>query len=513
MKREQTRRQLASVVIGLLALGSTAACQKAGGDGNELAAGGRLAPELDPLVEELFSRDLSPGLAVAVVTGDELAYARGFGYADMETGRPVTPETLFYIASTTKAFTALAAALLDHRELLDLDAPISRYVAELELQPPLSADEITVRNLLTHTHGIEDGGPVVFRTAFTGEFTEEQLIRLLEEYGPSESGRAFRYGNLGYNLAGIVLERVRGETWKVVVDEEVLQPLGMASTSSLMSRIDMNRLAMPHYPTVDGFRRIRLSKADENMHAAGGLVTSVLDLARWLEVQVNEGRLNDRTIFPAEVVRETQRRQVDQDREFSFFHRHGWGLGWDIGTYEQDTLVHRFGSYPGYRPHVSFMPQHDIGIAVLVNDMPLGGRLADLVAIRIYDHLLGKPGTDEKWAQFVADSRGSAAQAQDGLAEDLARRAARQGSTRLPLSSYVGTYESEDLGTMEWRESDDGLEVNIGLLRGPAEVFDAERDMFRIELRGRGEVIRFRVEDGEVLGLSYLDREFAQIDP
>ncbi len=145
MKREQTRRQLASVVIGLLALGSTAACQKAGGDGNELAAGGRLAPELDPLVEELFSLDLSPGLAVAVVTGDELAYARGFGYADMETGRPVTPETLFYIASTTKAFTALAAALLDHRELLDLDAPISRYVAELELQPPLSADEITVR--------------------------------------------------------------------------------------------------------------------------------------------------------------------------------------------------------------------------------------------------------------------------------------------------------------------------------------------------------------------------------
>jgi len=117
------------------------------------------AIKLNPFVEEIFEMELAPGMAVAVVQDDEIIYSRGFRYADVENKRPVSPETMFYIASTTKSFTAFAAAMLDYKEVLDLNVPVSRYMPELKFQKPLSADNISLFDLLTHTHGIKDGDP------------------------------------------------------------------------------------------------------------------------------------------------------------------------------------------------------------------------------------------------------------------------------------------------------------------------------------------------------------------
>lgn len=117
-------------------------------------------------------------------------HARGFGVADVDARRGVDTETAFYIASTTKAITATAVIALADRGLIDLNAPITAYVPELRFQPPLDADAVTVHDLLTMTHGIRQGlGPVVFRTAFTGDFTHAQLIDALREYVPSPTGR------------------------------------------------------------------------------------------------------------------------------------------------------------------------------------------------------------------------------------------------------------------------------------------------------------------------------------
>lgn len=519
----RSRAAAPAAAVALLVTVASAACGQDGpeaadaraGDGlppvEAPADGGRLAEELDPLVRELFELELSPGLAIAVVAGDELAYARGFGHADVEEDRPATPETLFYIASTTKSFTALTAALLDHEGRLELDAPMSRDLAGFEFETALSADEISMRDLLTMTHGIEDGGPVVFRTAYSGEFTEEKLLELLAAYGPSESGRAFDYGNLGYNVAGIVMERATGDSWKTLMREEVLDPLGLRSTSPWMSRVERSRVASPYVPAPEGFERRPLTKDDANMHAAGGLVTSALDLSRWVEAFLNDGIVDGERVFPEEVVRSARSVQVPQDRDFSLFHRHGWGLGWDIGTYDGDTLVHRFGGYTGSRPHVSFMPEHGIGVVALVNEAALGGRLVDLVATRIYDRLRDKPGAEEAWAERVAETKDRAADARARLAEHLAERAARQRETPLPLDAYAGRYVNDALGTMEWRRTDEGLETRIGLVHGPAEVYDADAHAFRVELTGSGRVVTFRVEDGEVVGLEAAGEEFRKV--
>ena len=500
--------KLAATLVALLCSVSACTAQEA----EQSNTTGSEGPRLDPFLAEAFALDVTPGMAVSVVRGDELVYARGFGFADIEANRPATPNTLFYIASTSKSFTAFAAALLAHRGRLDLDVPISRYLPELELHPPLSPDAISLRDLLTHTHGISGSGPVVFRTAYSGVHTDSLLLELVREHRPSSSGRAFNYGNIGYNIAGLVMDAALDRSWKDLLEQEIFDPAGMASTTGYRSRVDPDRLAMPYGLAPTGYRRVQYGKDDSNMHAAGGHLTTVLDLARWLEIHINEGRLDGRQLFPAEVVAETHRQQAAQDREFAEFHRHGWGLGWDLGTYEGDTVIHRFGGFPGFRSHVSLMPQHDIGVVVLVNG-GLGSPLADLVATYIYERLLEKPGAESRHREKLARLKDRAQETRERVVEGRAERAARQQPLPHPPIAYAGVYENRTLGRMEWRVVDGKLFVRMGVMGSEAEVYDADSNQLRVELRGRGEVVSFHFDGERATGLSYLDRAFERTGP
>jgi CubicO group peptidase (beta-lactamase class C family) len=150
------------------------------------------------------------------------------------------------------------------------------------------------------------------------------------------------------------------------------------------------------------------SKTDSTMHAAGGHVSTARDLTRWIEAHLNRGRVDGRQVFPAAVVAETHRQQATQDRMFAAFHRYGWGLGWDLGTYDGDSLVHRFGGFPGFRSHVSFMPDRGVGVIVLTNAGGAGSTLADAVATSIYAILLNKPELERRLDSAVAETRAAA---------------------------------------------------------------------------------------------------------
>lgn len=472
---------------------------------------GSLVEELDPGVSSLFALDLAPGMAVAAVRGGDLLYLRGFGLADLETERPVTPETVFYIASSTKAFTAQAAAILHLRGDIDLDVPLSRYLPDLRLHSSLSADDITLRDLLTHTHGISGSGPVVFRTAYSGVHTHAQLLELLARHEPAGTGRAFNYGNIGYNVASLAMDEVLDTSWKDVLQREIFGPLGMVNTTGYMSHTDQNQLAMPYAAEEEGFRRLTVVKGDANMHAAGGLVTTAADLAIWLEANVSDGRVDGAQVLSYQPLTENHRQQADQDRDFGEYHRHGWTLGWDVGTYEGDTLIHRFGSFPGYRSHMSFMPEHGIGVAVLVNEAALGGMLADEVANYIYDWVLEKPGLEQKWAAKIDSLRARAEEGRQRIGADRARRAARPQTLPHPLEAYAGAYENDELGRMEWRVVDGELEVSMGLLESAVEVFNGAENQLRVELLGGGQVVGFAFQGDEARSLRYMGRAFARV--
>src|SRR4029450_6353128 len=148
--------------------------------------------DLDAFIERVMATDLTPGIGVAVVRGPDVICAKGFGFAVRDPGRRATADTQFYVASTTKSFTALAGAVLASRGLIDLDMSLTRALPGAKWHPQVSPDQITLRDLLTHTHGIA-GGPIEIRTAFTGEFTNAQLLDILKFYRPAATARRFAY--------------------------------------------------------------------------------------------------------------------------------------------------------------------------------------------------------------------------------------------------------------------------------------------------------------------------------
>lgn len=458
--------------------------------------GGDWRADVSAFARQAIEAGVTPGMAVAVTVGDWVAYAEGFGVADPGTGRPVTGDTPFYIASSTKSLTATAAALAAAAGDLDLSAPMVRYLPGARLAEGVPRERITVHDLAALTHGLDGDGPVVLRTAYTGEFTREQLLDLLRLHAPTGEHGSFDYNNLGYNLLGMVLEAVYDEPWKDVVHRLVLEPIGMTSTSAWLSRIPPDRIALPHATDPGGWAPMALGKDDANLHAAGGHFASARDLARYLAAHITGGVVEGERVLPAEPLLLTHRQQVAQDRRFGPIQRHGWGYGWDLGTLEGDTLVHRFGGFGGYRSHMSFMPAHDVGVVVLVNGEGPASAAADLAAIYAYGRLLGRPDIDERMAGHLETLASEVEASRRRLAEHLAERRERLAPLPHPLDAYAGVYESPLLGRMEWRVVAGGLEVGMGVVRSRAEVYDAARNQLRIEVGGSGEVASFVFPQG-----------------
>jgi CubicO group peptidase (beta-lactamase class C family) len=303
---------------------------------------------------------------------------------------------------------------------------------------------------------------------------------------------------LGYNLFGLVLDSQFPEGWKNLIQREVLQPLRMRSTTSMISRVPPDRLAQPYEMDSDGqMHRIPYAKNESNMHAAGGHVSSANDLARYLVVQLNAGHIDGEQVLPEAAIRTTHEKQTDQDRVFGSYHRTGWALGWDIGTYENDVLFHRFGGFAGFFSHLSFMPEHGIGVVVLVNGGDAGSMLSELVANYIYERMLEHRNVESKFDDALTAYVKRLEGAKTSIAKKAAERAARSQTTSLSLKAYTGTYNSFALGEMIWTMAGNHLHVKMGAASSDVEIYDAQKNEFRVELTGSGEIVTFGVSSGE----------------
>ncbi|MEN8376603.1 MAG: serine hydrolase domain-containing protein [Gemmatimonadota bacterium] len=447
-------------------------------------------PVIESFASRVFELGLAPAMAVAVVQGDSIVYLDAFGLADIERGRPATIETGFYIASSTKPFVGLAASLLHARGEIDLDAAVTDYLPDAEL-PQDDGSPLSLRDLLTHTHGVSNDGPLTFRAAFSGAGERDEMIALIGEHGPAEAGRAFEYGNVGYNVASLALATALGETWKQTVGRDILEPVGMAATTPNVSTLDSASLAMPYAAEAEGFSRRHYAKTDANMHAAGGLVTTAADLARWLEVNMSGGTVDGRRVFPEEVLAEAHRPHATQDNAFDEFTREGYGLGWHVGHYKGERQLHHFGGFSGFHAHVSFMPERRIGVAVVTNESTVGSLLALLTARFAYDVLLDTPDLEAQ-ADSLLERFGAQVEMMRGrIGEDRARRAARPAQPARPFGDYAGAYANAQWGTIVFALEGDGMVATMGPLRSGVEVLDISREALRVELTGRGSVASF----------------------
>lgn len=471
-----------------------------------------LAADTDAAVARAMNAlAVAPGLSVAVYSREGV-YARGFGVTDVETGERAGADTAFYIASSTKPLTAMALAAAAHRGELDLEHTLAGYAPDAGFPDAVRPGEVKLRDLLTHTHGIEND-PIVHRTAFSGQHDPQTLWRLLANCQPNADAPlgTFEYTNVGYNIATILTDRRLGVRWQDLLAREVFGPAGMTRSTAVMSRAASGgwSVARPHRGALPGGpRRLNLEKTDQTMQSAGGVIMSANDAARWLELMIENGRVGGRQIIPEEVVRATREPLAVVNDSFDEYGRGHYGLGWYSGAYRDEAMLHHFGGFAGFRAHVSYLPERGVGVAAFVNDSSAAFPLVDAIANYIYDRTGGRADADSRLdAAIDAMVRGRDEGIQR-IESDRANRAGRQWTLTRPRAAYAGAYESGRFGRIEIAAEGEALHVRFGVLRSVAEPF-TRPDSIRVELVPySGTVMLFAGEGAVPEALMFQDERF-----
>lgn len=457
-----------------------------------------------------------PGLSAIVVRKDRVVAMANWGMAERESRTPATTETRWYIASSTKAFVGAAFALLAERGEIDLSWTMSELAPDIDFAPELRADEVTLRHLLSHSHGLASG-TIEFRLAYSGQHDPETLWNLLERLEPSTKAPlgTFKYGNLGYNIAAMLIERWLGRRWQDIVDTELTGPLGMRAT--LTQGLVEARKIEPFAYAYAGNREGRpeplyLIKQDQTMQSAGGMYSTTGDMGNWLGSQLASAR-NHRSGELAQAIRESQMPVASLDASFGPFKRHGYGLGWYSGPYHGSTIYHSFGSFVGAMAHASIMPEANLGVAAMTNEDGRGAMAPHILAAFVYDWFV--LGPDQAWEEGrsrLADLDIALRTERDRMASSLEERASRSWLMSLPFKAYAGSYCSDVMGTITIAPQSDGLGVEFGALWAKAEPYTT-LDTICLELiPGRGMVGGFDVKDSKVDGFNLMETIFQRCD-
>ena len=476
-------RPLRFAAATLLAILSGSVAAEATGPGDDPAVQGQIRVFSAWLDAQLAYRGI-PGVVVGVVAGDELVWAEGFGHADVERGTPMAADTRFRMASHSKLFTATAIMQLREQGLVRLDDPVVDHLPWFEFEAT-EGDEtpVTVEHLLTHASGLprEAGTHWVDFDFPTAEDVRALMPERRAAYPPETR---WKYSNLAYTLAGLIVEARSGESWADYLQANVFDPLGMDASSV---DVDDPRLAVGYGRRMpDGSREVLPFVDARGMAAATGLTSTVEDMARFVSAQFREGERGDDRILSTASLREMHRvRMLENDWT------RGQGIGFGVRRVNDRLYVGHGGGYPGYTTFTTIQLDDEVGVIVLTNTNDSG-------PAQIADELMKTVGA------AVAEAAAAAEDADEAVEWDPA------------WSRFAGLYRSRwgDVAVVE-------LDEELALVRVTAPRIVAESRLvplgdgrFRHEAPTGGgpvgEVVHFEEVDGEVVrmhdGDTYLER-------
>ena len=460
-----------------------------------------------------------PGLAVAVVHGDEVVFAEGFGVKELGKDDPVDAHTLFQIGSVSKSFAAAALGALVDDGLMGWDDPVASHLPWFRVKDPWVTRQMTIRDILSHRSGMPgDAYPVL--AVMDGRQAAERL-RLLDNQAPFRQD--FRYSNQAYGVAGLVVEAVTGKAWAHWVRERLLAPLEMhnsgtspydvwdepfvaptflgtapAGTVGIADAPGRN-VAMPHGVDRDGARRVLSWQSYDNMQAAGSVVSNVAEMANWMRMHLNRGLFNGESVLDDSTVADMHAPQIRADHTFVFADDQAgsYGMGWTRATFQDHLYLSHGGGIFGFPAYVALLPDAGAGVVVLAN-----GSLwtpyypHQEIAAWVLTRLLGAEERD--WhGEVMTRTRAILEQVEMIL---TAQDATRIPDTRssLPLNDYAGSYEDEYGAGHAWVDLTDegGLRLHFGepgTFSGDLEHW--HHDVFRVFFDGG---------DGQAYGSSFV---------
>jgi CubicO group peptidase (beta-lactamase class C family) len=417
--------------------------------------------DLDRFVERVREEYATPGVALAVVKDDKVLVQRGYGVRRYGGSEAVDEDTLFQIASCTKSFTAAALATQVDDGKLSWDDPVIDHLPEFTLHDLYATRMVTPRDLLAHRSGLP---------AFTGDLLErfgysrEEILHRMRYLRPGGGLRErANYSNPGYLAAGMLAARVGRTSWDDLVQQRLFRPLGMThSGTSSRDRTGCDNVAEAHFPAAGGQARVIPWENHDTMGPAGGITSTAADMARWVRMLLNDGKLDGKQVLSPGAVREmfkpamvsaptfAEMAPVDEHCGFSFT------MGWDRYDYQGCEVIEKAGARAGMRAVVTLVPEKKFGVVVLAN-MNLTVAPEAIRAYLLEAHV----------ARARGDVQGKIREAARSLHEILTPAPVTVGKgapPSLPLEKYTGTYENRLYGKL-------GVKLAEGQLRweaGPA---------------------------------------------
>jgi CubicO group peptidase (beta-lactamase class C family) len=416
-------------------------------------------PELEALIAEAMEEWKVPGLATAVVQNGEVAFVKAYGLRDVEASLPVTTDTHFAICSITKSFTSTGLALLVDERRLDWKKPVRDYIPEFRLQDPVATDRITVRDLLCHHSGL----PRHDWIHMPGDLSPAQMLAAMRYLEPSEDVRsALQYQNLGYLVAGMVAERVSGQSWTDFTRARLTDKLRMTVTFTVEDLAAAADAAAPY--AMDGDTRLRAKLWPINTTAAGGINTSIADFANWLRLHLDQGEFEGQRLLSASLIRELHTPRVYvAASEFAEIGDVHYGFGFGAQSYRGERVVTHGGGWIGWNTLMSMLPERGVGVAVFTNRD--ASPVSDILTNYVFDRVCGKEPVP--WLDRYRERRRKAlAQVE---VDRQARKALRRPNTRPSheLADYAGDYDHPGYGRMTITHAGDELQWTYRGLSAP----------------------------------------------
>jgi CubicO group peptidase (beta-lactamase class C family) len=462
------------------------------------------ASKIDDLVKDAQKAFDVPGVAVAIVKDGEVIYLKAFGVKELGKTDPVTPDTLFPLASCTKAFTTTAMAILVDEGKMAWDDPVRKHVEFFHLSDPLADADVRMRDLVCHRTGLAGHDLLWYRAPWK----PEEAIRRIGHVKLDKPFRgAFQYQSTMFTSAGYGVGTASKSTWKDFVQTRILNPLEMKATVFTTADAEKGDHALPHRKNLSG-EVVSISVCRmEYPDAAASIHASARDLANWVKFQLGDGTWHGKRIVSAKNLGETHTAQMAIRVEGLTkamnpeSHVINYGMGWVLQDYRGVELISHAGAIDGFRVHLTLVPEAKLGIVLLANlhqtrmNLPLSNSIVDL--------MLGLPKKD--WnAHFLELQKKDEADTRDRAKERAAKRHQGTKPSR-ELGAYTGSYEDEAFGTAKVSLEDGQLVWKWGTFTCPLEHYHYDTFIAKSDFLGNPMVVFTFGSDGEVKTMDVQD--------
>ncbi len=361
--------------------------------------------DLEGFILDKISETKIPGLSIAILEGNKIIYARGFGFRDLSSGLPATPRTLYGIGSVTKSFTAIAIMQLVEEGKIDLDDPVEKYIP-VKLRP--FGETVLIHHLLTHSSGVP---ALAYAEAFIRGVlgldhhwlpvsSPQDIIAFMrdaEKWAVSRPGEDFFYLNEGYVLLGYIISKLSGVSYEEYIKERIFEPLKMNRTFFSKSDVEDDEDRATAY-IVDREEKHIPSTFPFGITSDGGIISNVIDLSNYIKMHINKGRFGKAKIVSSETLELMEKTHIHLP--YQVFEGESYGYGWMITpNFHGYRLVGHGGSVLVYTAYVGYIPEKKVGVAVLAN---ASGYLLSHIGMYALSQLLG---VDPEMSPFIKSDK------------------------------------------------------------------------------------------------------------